>query len=295
MARRKPSRAFTHRAGVRINGTHITCDVMGSATDLVFVSHAQAAGTSSGRRRALRRAGRHELLVTGQTISLLGRAGETLRKNALPAPFGRPFVLGAFRVELVSSGYLPGSASLLCEVEGRRLLYAGTVRRGAPAFGADPCEVRGADAICIDATFGHPRFSFPPPEEAVSELRGFVKDAIAAGRTPVLLAAAFGTAMDVAQVLAGEGFGLRGHRAIVTAAASYRAAGAKPPLIARFDRKVGRNEVLLWPPEGRDAPLLGTLTAPSFAFVSGFSLDPDLKDRMKVDAAIALSNQSGYP
>src|SRR5690349_11643258 len=112
MARRKsappPAHAFSHRAGVRITGTHLTCDAAGSAEDLVFLSHAQAIGALGPRRLPLRRAGRQELLATDQTLTLLGPAGQTLRKHALPAPFGRPFVLGGLRVELLASGHLPG-------------------------------------------------------------------------------------------------------------------------------------------------------------------------------------------
>src|SRR4051812_41740664 len=157
MARRKstaPARAFSHRAGVRISGTHITCDAVGSAEDLVFLSHAQAVGALGPRRLPLRRAGRQELLATDQTLALLGPGGQTLRKHALPAPFGRPFVLGDLRVQLFGSGHLPGAASLLCEVDERKLMYAGTIRTEAPALGAEPCVARNADAVCIDGTFG---------------------------------------------------------------------------------------------------------------------------------------------
>ncbi|HXU81574.1 MAG TPA: hypothetical protein VN914_09265 [Polyangia bacterium] len=296
MARRRttPARAFLHRAGVRISGTHITCDAAGSAEDLVFLSHAQAVGAPGRRRFPLRRAGRQELLATEETLALLGPAGQTLRKHALPAPFGRAFVLGDLRVELVASGHLPGAASLLCEVESRRLLYAGTVRREAPALGAAPCVVRRADAVCIDGTFGDPRFDFPPRDEALAAVRAFASEALAAGKTPVVLAPVYGAAMDVADALARKGIALRGHRAMLVAAAAFRAAGVPVPLIARFDRKVGPREALLWPPEAREAPLLNTLASPAFAFVSGFSVDPDIRARMRADAGIPLSNQSGY-
>src|SRR3954447_26205118 len=150
--RRRPTRSFSHRGGVRMEGTHLTCDAVGSASDVVFLSHARAvAGT---RRLRLRRAGRQELLATPRTLALLGRAGEGLRRHALPAPFGRPFALGEVRVELFPSGHLPGAASLLCEAGGRRLVYAGAVGRPGPGFGAESGEVRRADAVCIDGTFG---------------------------------------------------------------------------------------------------------------------------------------------
>src|SRR5688500_9170675 len=133
---RLPSCRFLR--GVRLVGTNIACDAQGG--ELVFLSHAQALG-ALGRRRSLPgRASRQELLVTEATLALLGGAATPLRKRALPAPFGRPFSLGAARVELFSSGYLPGAASLLVEVGGKRLLYAGTVRTGPPTLGAAPAE-----------------------------------------------------------------------------------------------------------------------------------------------------------
>jgi putative mRNA 3-end processing factor len=285
--------AFAFSRGVHLPGTNIACDALGAAGDMVFLSHAQALGALH-RRLPVRRGGRQEVLVTGATLALLGAAGARLRRHALPAAFGRPFALGEARVELFPSGHLPGSASLLVEVGGRRLVYAGTVRTGAPAFGATTAEHRPADAICIDGTFGDPRFALPPPDEALARLRRFVDEALAAGEAPVLLAPPFGTAMDAAALLAAAGVPLRGHRAVVAAAAAHRDAGARPPAIARFAGKLGPGEVLLWPPEARDAPLLARLGRPRFAFVSGFSCDPAALAAMRADVAVPLSNQAGY-
>jgi putative mRNA 3-end processing factor len=295
MARRPLHRAFSHRAGVRMEGAHITCDAGGSATDLVFLSHAQAVGAPGRRRFPLRRAGRQELLATPRTLALLGRGGEGLRRHALPTPFGRPFALGDVRVELLPSGHLPGAASLLCEVGGRQMLYAGAVNRDRPGFGAEAGEVRRADAVCIDGTFGHPRFSFPPREEALDQVQRFVAAALDAARSPVLLATAFGPALEVAAALAAAGIVVRGHRAVVSAAAAFRAVGVSAPVIARFARKLGPGEVLLWPPQAREAPMLGVLSSPAFAFIDGLSLDSGALAGMRAEAAIALADRSGYP
>ncbi len=291
---KKSDLSFSYRGGIRINGTILTCDATGSSTDLVFLSHAQAIGTPGRGKLALRRAARQDLLATESTLALLGRAGDRLRPHALPAPFGRPFSLGGMRLELFPSGHLPGAASLLCEVNEHRVLYAGTVR-AQPGFGAIPGEVRSAHALCLDATFGSARFVFPPRDEALHQVRAFVQNALAAARTPVLLVSPFGTSMEVSQWLAAEGFALRGHRSIVAAATNFRAAGAAPPVIGRFAGRVAKREVLLWPPEARDAPLLGAIDSPAFAFVSGFSLAPDAFSAMRAEVGIALSNQSGFP
>jgi putative mRNA 3-end processing factor len=294
-ARRATERAFSFARGVRLAGTSLCCDGPGSASDLVFLSHAQAVGALGARRFPLRRGGRQEVLATAGTLALLGRAGERLRRRALPAELGRPFSLGESRLELFSSGHLPGAASLLVEAGERRLVYAGSVRAGRPGFGAPPAEVRRADALCIDGTLGDPRFVLPPPEEALAAVRRFVVDCRAEGRAPVLLVPPFGTAMDVAATLAEAGVGLRAHRAIVSAAAAFRAAGARPPLMARFAGRLGDGEALLWPSDAREAPLLGALGSPRFALVSAFSLDPPTLRRLRADVGIGLSNLAGFP
>jgi putative mRNA 3-end processing factor len=289
--RGRVERAFEFARGVRISGTNIVCDSLGGGELLGFLSHAQALGALP---HPVVGSGRHELLVTDTTLTLLGPAGARLRKQSLPAAFGRPFALGEARVELFPSGHLPGSASLLVEVAGRRLAYAGSVRTGRPAFGATLAELRPADALCIDGTFGDPRFLLPPPEEALARLRTFVEETVAAGRAPVLLTPPFGTAMEVAAFLAGAGFALRGHRSIVAAAVAFRGVGAATPAMARFDGRLGPKEVLLWPPEAHEAALLGKLTSRRLAFVSGFSLDPEALARVGAEVAIPLSNQIGY-
>jgi hypothetical protein len=125
-------------------------------------------------------------------------------------------------------------------------------------------------------------------------VQAFVAESAAAGRPPVLLAPAFGSAMEVAAALAEAGVALRGHRAMVAAATAFRGAGARVPVIARFYGRLAPNEALLWPPEARAAAQLNTLASPRFAFVSGFSRDPAALERVRADTGIALSNQSGF-
>jgi putative mRNA 3-end processing factor len=311
MKRRRGERAFSLARGVRIGGTNLTCDALGGGEMMGFLAHAQALGAVADptplpgpppRKGTgpgwVAGAGRHELLATDGTLALLGPLGARLRPHVLPAPYGRPFALGDTRVELFPSGYLPGAASLLVEVGGRRLVYAGSVRTEAPAFGAVAAEVRAADALCIDGTFGDPRFDLPPPGEALARLLAFVEETLGAGGTPVLLVPPFSTAMDVAAALAGAGLGLRGHRAILAAAAAFRAAGASPPAIGRFDGRLPPGDVLLWAPAPGGVQLaggtLGKLPRPRVAFVSGFSVDPEALATVGAEVGIPLSNQSGY-
>jgi hypothetical protein len=291
---RRRKRAFSYHAGVTLEGTQLNCDAAGFATDLVFLSHAKALAPGSSFSLSPRRAGRRQLLATEGTLVLLGAVGERLRGRTLPAGFGRAFNLGGLRLALVPAGYLPGAASLLCETGGRRLLYAGTICRERAFADLGPAEPRSADAVCLDATFGDPRFVLPPREEAETALRRFVEAALTARRAPVLLVSPFGPAAATAEALHAAGIATRAHGTIVGALTRFRQAGVRVPTVRRFAGKLDPNEALLWPPEAREAPVLGALDSPTFAFVSGFSVERTAVECMRADQGIALSNQAGF-
>jgi putative mRNA 3-end processing factor len=286
------ARSFVFRGGARIAGTVIACDAHGGS-DLLFLSNAGALRHTQ-RRSRWPRTGRSQILTTLETLALLGSDGDRLRAHALIVAHGRPFTLGSLRLELLPSGHLPGSAALSCEQTNRRVLYAGAVRCGTPARGAAPGIVRAADALCIDATFGHPRFAFVSREEAESAACRFVRAARDAGCAPVVLAAALGPAQDLAPALAFQGWKLRGHRSMVAAAAAYRRAGVETPPIARFSGALGSDEVLLWPAADRKAGQLGKLGPTRVAWVSGWASDAAAAERLGVDQSIPYSSHADF-
>jgi putative mRNA 3-end processing factor len=236
----KPRRAFVYRGGVRVAGTVLACDAA-TGTDLVFLSHAPAPGARA-RRASPPIGGRRQILATEQTLALLGPTGQRLRQHALAAAYGRPFHLGKLRLEIFPSGFMPGSASLLCEVDGRRIVYAGPI---APAPGAR--EVRAADALCIDASLARADVRLPDRAEALAAVGASVRGALAAGESPVLLVEPAVTALAIATALAADRVGLSAHRDVMLAAAAYRDAGLAAPPLQRFAGRIAPGEALLWP------------------------------------------------
>jgi putative mRNA 3-end processing factor len=261
VGRKIGARAFVHRGGgVRIAGTVIACDAA-AGTELVFLSHATAFGVHA--RRALPRLGgaRRQLLATEQTLALLGPVGERLKAHALPAGYGRPFGLGDLRLEMFPSGFMPGAASLLCERDGRRIVYAGPI-------GPGPGDVRAADALCVDATFGDESFAFPTRAQALAEVGRAVRDVLARGDAPVVLVDPVAIAMDIGAALAADRIGLAAHRSIVQAAIAYRHAGLTAPPLQRFAGKLGPGEALLWPAQVRVPARRAGARAPGLILVS---------------------------
>ncbi|HXT99487.1 MAG TPA: hypothetical protein VN903_00755 [Polyangia bacterium] len=265
--RKTPARAFVHRGGgVRIAGTVVACDAA-AGTELVFLSHAPAFGVHP--RRALPRlgGGRHRQLLTSElTLALLGAAGQRLKAHVLPAGFGRPFSLGDLRLEMFPSGFMPGAASLLCERAGRRIVYTGPIAWGA---GAAAAEVRAADALCIDATYGRRAAVFSARDQALADVGCAVREVLARGGAPVVVVDPVAIAVEVGAALATDRIGLAAHRSIVQAAMAFRRAGLPTPALQRFAGKIGAGDALLWPASARVPPRRAGARPQGIILVSG--------------------------
>ena len=279
------ARAFTYRAGVRVQGTIVACDAT-AGSDLIFLSHARALGARAARALPRARGGKRQVLATELTLALLGPPGDRRRPCALLAPLGRPFGLGSLRLELFASGAMPGAASLLCEAGARRVVYAGPI-------GPNP-GVRPAQALCVDATFGWRRFSFPPPAEALAQLRSLVTEALAARRAPVVLFDSPGSALDAGRELAAAGIAVRAHRTFLQAASVFGGAGLAAPALQRFEGQLKPGEALLWPREARGAPRLRALTAPVVVLASPWAAEPAAMAGASADHGVLLSERADF-
>jgi hypothetical protein len=286
-------RTFSYRSGVRVRDSVLACDAT-AGSDLVFLSHALALDARAARLLPRPRSGKRQVLTTDTTLNLLGSAGARLRPHALTPAYGRPFAVGGMRLELFPSGHLPGAASLLCDIGEHRLVYAAPVAAPAAAAAGPPPELRPAQALCIDGTFGQPQFQFPPYDSAIAAVRDHVLQARAAGRAPVVLARPLGPALDVAVALAAAGIVVRAHRQVIAARAAWLAAGLPAPALLRFAGQLAPGEALLWPLEGREAGMLKALPGAFIVLASGWAADPVVTARLRPDASVLLSNVGGF-
>ena len=153
-------------AGVRVVGTAIWCDTARSRA-MCFVSRPDA---QLGRGRADR-------IVTTERTASVRRALGLVCDGPLLARFGRPFLLGRARLELLPSGAMAGAAQLLVELPGWRGLYAGTVNPLALPD-ADPAQVRACDEVVLEA---------PTEGGLIDGLAGLTAALAARGDGPLLL------------------------------------------------------------------------------------------------------------
>jgi putative mRNA 3-end processing factor len=143
------------------------------------------------------RPGHGTVWATAATLAIMHvRFGEAACRRAAPLAFGEILQLGDARIWLAPAGHVLGSAQVVIEHRGTRVVYSGDYKRRedptTEAFLPVPCDV-----FVTEATFGLPVFRQPPVAGEIEKLlaslatfpeRGHVIGAYALGKTQRLIA-----------------------------------------------------------------------------------------------------------
>ena len=263
--------------GLRVRGHGLYLDARGRPP-MGFLAHARGAPSILPER----------MIASGPTIQLLTAAlPRALRRTAaLPAAWGQTFALGSLRLTLHPAGHVLGSAQVRCQADGLDLVYAGDLGgSGARAsLTAEPQVPLTCETLALRAVYGHPRYVFPPREQLLERVSGFVEKTLEQGKTPVLVAAALGVAQDLVRYL-GARRTLRLHPTAFRACEVYLAQGVSLRGFVPLD---GDGDVVVVPPTVR-LPRLG-LGEHRVCALSGRALD----GIAFADEALPLADHAGF-
>ena len=252
------------------------------AQELSFVSHAHSDHLA-----------KHTCVISTATTAaaLTRRLGK--RPAMVTAPYGQGFDLGQLRLSLHPAGHVRGSAQLLVQREGRRLLYTGDLGL-SPSLTAEAAEVVTCDVLILEATFGHPRFRLPTRQAALEMVDAFLCRARKNGETPVLFAYALGKAQEVIAYLERQGCALRVDARIREMTAVYQDAGFGITVPALFEGKVLEGEVLVLSPFSHKRVQLRSIGRRRTAMLTGWAVEAGAARRYCTDEAIPLSDHADF-
>ncbi len=267
---------FEYAGGIHLTGTVLWCDC-DRRRDLSFISNAHMEFVGKNRR----------ILATDKTLKILTRGAGKV--DALTSPYRRRFTLGPLELEMHPAGHVLGSAQLLVEREGRRIVYTHDVstRQMATVERARPIE---CDVLAIPATYGLPLYRFPPREEVAAGVRAFVARALEDNATPVLFAETVGLAQELMRIVGEAGHKMRVQGSIYDVAKIYVEFGVSLPNARRFGGTPGRDEVVIFPPILRKHAAIKKLKKLRTAMVSGRAVEPGFAFTQRVDEAFALAD-----
>jgi len=271
------------RNGLHLTGTPLSLDAT-RKSPLSFVSHGHTDHIA-----------RHERTIsTAATLRFmthrLGPVGAPLS-----VPFNQIFELGSLTLELLPAGHILGSAQIrIIRSDGKRIVYTGDLNV-VPSLTAEPVQVAECDTLVIEATFGHPRYRFPPKEEVLAKVEVWVRQQLERGAVPVLLGYPLGKSQEAMKYLSGKGLPLVAHASIYEVTQLYAELGVTIERLRRFDGKVEPGEVLFYPPHLARGGGLSGLWPRATAVLTGWALDPGAAYRYGAQVAFPVSDHADCP
>ncbi|MFK4812880.1 ligase-associated DNA damage response exonuclease [Devosia sp. ZW T5_3] len=122
------------------------------------------------------RAGHGAVLATPDTIAIMKtRYGEDCAGRFEALDFGVPLRIDEVTITLLPAGHILGSAQVLVEQVGQRVVVTGDYKRLRDRT-AQPYELVECDLLVTEATFGLPVFQHPQPSIEIGRLLKSVAD-----------------------------------------------------------------------------------------------------------------------
>ena len=205
-------------------------------------------------------------------------------------PYREPIEWGGLRLTTFPAGHCLGSAMLLAEDNGQRLLYTGDFKLGESAT-AERAELPQAEILVIESTFGQPGYRLPPRADALRQLFGLLRATLDSGATPVIEAYALGKGQEVTRLLTAEGFRVVQYPNVDEISRVYQAQGVDLGPYEVYRGRLEPDQTLIVPP--RTPRLVGLRREVRIA-VTGWAVHARTKYRLGVDHAVPLSDHADY-
>ncbi len=252
--------------------------------NVAFVSHAHG---DHMRKHA-------RVYATPATSDMMFARGATKSKFHHLA-WGEEVKWGRATVSFYPAGHVLGSAQMLVEADGTRLLYSGDFKM-RDSLSSERIEVPKADIVVMETTFGKPRYEFPDTEDVLRDISNWCRTTLHGGEIPVLFCYSLGKGQEILSGLHDCGFPIYLHTKHAQISEVYARHGIEFPQFREHQPFEPLDGVLLcssmckrsaWWHDLQKNHRLRT------AYISGWALDGG-PWRFGTDAAFALSDHAGY-
>jgi putative mRNA 3-end processing factor len=266
--------------GIRISGTEFYLDAK-KKSPFSFISHAHSDHVR-----------RHErIIATPATISLINQRHR--KTNAVALDYHQPYQIDDFEIELIPSGHILGAAQILIQHDGMKLLYTGDFKPGKNLT-AEPLEVRQADILIMESTFGAPEFIFPREWEVIERLTKFIDRCFQSGIVPVVMGYATGKSQEALKILGDLDYQVSIHPSIAQIVAVYEQHGIDFKNYQIYQGEDLREQVLLIPPHLAKNHAVEKIWRTRKLILTGWAAQPEAKYRYHADEALAFSDHADF-
>lgn len=249
------------------------------------------------------RPGHDAVLATPETLAIMrARMGEggAAGRQQQPIRYGEELVQDGVRLRLRPAGHVLGSAQVVMEWRGTRVVVSGDYKRQpdptCTPFEAEP--LAGAcDVFVTEATFGLPVFRHPPPEQEVAKLLRSL--ALFPERTHVVGCYALGKCQRLIRLLREAGWDrpIHIHGALAGLCRLYEALGVplgelRPATVA--DKAALKGAIVLAPPSAVQDRWARRLADPVVAVASGWMRVRQRAKSRGVELPLVISDHADW-
>ncbi|HWJ88341.1 MAG TPA: ligase-associated DNA damage response exonuclease [Pelagibacterium sp.] len=244
------------------------------------------------------RPGHGSVLATPDTIAIMqARYGPDCAGSFQPLPYGKPLDIDGVRISLHPAGHILGSAQVLIEQDGQRVVVTGDYKRGPDAT-AQPFELVQCDLLVTEATFALPVFQHPDPASEIARLLRSLAEYPA--RAHIVGAYALGKAQRVIGLLRAAGYDLPIylHGSMLRLCALYEERGIPlGPLrhATEADRSELAGAVVIAPPSALKDRWSRRFPDPVLAMASGWMSVKQRARQRGVELPLVISDHVDWP
>ncbi|MDJ0642635.1 MAG: ligase-associated DNA damage response exonuclease [Erythrobacter sp.] len=242
------------------------------------------------------RGGHGETIATSETLAIMELRYDT-RAGTTPVQYGETIKIGgSVDATFVPAGHVLGSAQILLEHAGERVVITGDYKR-RPDPTCTPFEVIPCDIFITEATFGLPVFTHPPIEEEIGKLSRALSDH--PDRCVLVGAYALGKAQRVIAELraAGHGDPIYLHGAMEKMCQLYQDHGVdlgELRLVGDHDKQDMRGSIVVCPPSALNDRWSRRLPDPITAMASGWMRVRQRARQRGVELPLVISDHADW-
>lgn len=244
------------------------------------------------------RAGHGAVLATRETLAIMAiRYGEDFTRDRQVAVPGEPVTINGVRFTFHPAGHVLGSAQILVEHRGMRIVASGDYKR-LPDPTCAPFEPLRCDVFITEATFGLPVFRHPDPMREVRRL--LQSQALFPERSHLVGAYGLGKAQRVIALLRAAGYDrpIYLHGAVERLTRFYLDEGialGDVRKVAAADRPGLGSEIVICPPSAMQDVWSRKFPDALAAFASGWMLVRARARQKGVELPLVLSDHADWP
>jgi putative mRNA 3-end processing factor len=243
------------------------------------------------------RSGNGEVLATPGTIAIMReRYGEAAGGTLQPLAYGETVAAGGVTVRLLPAGHVLGSAQVVLEYRGSRVVVSGDYKR-RPDPTCAPFEPCNCNVFITEATFGLPVFRHPPDTREIDKLLHSL--ALFPERCHLVGVYALGKCQRVLALLRRAGYDepVYLHGALIRLTELYErlGVGLGPVLpLSGAAREALKGRIVLAPPGATADPWSRRLPDPLVAMASGWMAVRQRAKARGVELPLVISDHADW-